>query len=714
MPSDTPTSSSPAVAPVAQLPTFIADEEAVLATVRERLINEPPPVGANPDDIVEEMQRLLQEMRAAKNEDKPAIEQHYEHLGRLLEQIRRGKQEARVNPENPYFAHLKVRAEGRNTDVFLGKCTRISDGMRIVDWRHAPIARIFYRYQEGDEYTEMIGEREVEGVVQTRRLVSIGDGKLQRISAPEGTFVKGAAGWEELRATPPQLATGVGAARTTTTAGARLGTGKAHRADKHLPDIAALIDPEQFELISRPDAGPVVIRGGAGSGKTTVALHRIAWLTFNAPKQFAPSKILVVVWGRALRDYVSKVLPGLGVEGVSVVTWGEWSRRAVGRHFPRLPNHDNANTPGVVSRLKLHPGLHALLEKVVRTRKAPATGTGAYDDWKNLLTDRSLLSQLDGFTEEQLDEVMAWSQKQQHQLQMLEERERGAEPWLDEEDDAILLRAWQLRVGDLRSKDGAIRLAHIAVDEVQDFSPMEVAVLLGACDKNKCITLAGDTQQHISASGGSLSWSELLASLGVKATALSSLKVSYRSTRTITAFARRILAHLAEDEAPALTMREGEPVPVFDFPDHGAAVDFIGRALRKLMRDEPNASVAVLTPTGTMAEMYWNGFERMEVPELRLIEDQVFTFTPGVDVVDISQVKGLEFDYVILVDVSASAYPARDYPRRLLHVAATRAIHQLWVTHVGPPSPILVQALDGAVDGPDTLPVPGADIGGEG
>ncbi|MSP56842.1 MAG: DNA helicase UvrD [Myxococcales bacterium] len=686
------------------IPAFIQEEEALLEAIRERLISEPPAAGANPDDIVEEMQRLQQEMRAAKTEDKAAIEQQYNLQGRVLEQIRKGKQEARVNPENPYFAHMTVRAEGRTTDVYLGKCTRISDGVRIVDWRHAPIARIFYRYQEGDDYTEVIGERDVEGVVKVRRTLSVVDGHLQRIAAAQGTFVRSSAGWEEHRSIAPQLATGAGAQRASTAGPARLGTGKAHRADKHLPDIAALIDPEQFELISKPDAGPVVIRGGAGSGKTTVALHRIAWLAFNTPSRFAPSKMLVVVWGRALRDYVSKVLPGLGVEGVPVVTWSDWSRKAVARHYPRLPNHDNASTPGVVSRLKLHPGLHGLLERVVRTRKAAATGTGALDDWKHLLSDRTLLAELDGFTEDQLDECMRWASKQQHQMQLLEDRERGAEPWLDEEDDAILLRAWQLRVGDLRSNAGAIRLAHIAIDEVQDFSPMEVAVLLGACDKAKCITLAGDTQQHISASGGSLSWTDLLASLGVKATALSNLKVSYRSTRTITAFARGILGHLAEDEAPALTMREGEPVPVFDFPDHGAAVDFLGRALRALMQDEPNASVAVLTPTPTMAETYFNGFDRMDVPEVRLIEDQSFTFSPGVDVVDVAQVKGLEFDYVILVDVSAAAYPNRDYPRRLLHVAATRAIHQLWVTYVGSPSPVLLQALDGV----------GAPLGGEG
>lgn len=682
--------------PPAPLPpashALIAEEETLLATIRERLINQPPKAGATEDEIVEEMARIQQEMRASKTEDKAALEQQYNIQGRVLDQIRRGKPEAHVDPENPYFAHLKVRAEGRTTEVFLGRNTRVGDGVRIVDWRHAPIARIYYRYQEGDEYTENMGDRDVDGLVVTRRTVSVADGTLRRIASPQGTFVRQAEGWTELTLAAPKLATGVGAARAPS-AGARLGTGQAHRADKHLPDIAALIDPEQFELISRPDAGPVVIRGGAGSGKTTVALHRIAWLAFNAPARFAPSKMLVVVWGRALRDYVSKVLPGLGVEGVQVVTWSDWSRKLVGRHFPQLPGHQNAGTPGVVSRLKLHPGLHGLLEQVVRTRKAPANGHAALEDWKHLLGDRSLLETLDGFNAEQMDEVIAWSKKQQAELAKLEDREKGAEPWLDEEDDAILLRAWQLRVGDLRGKGGPVRLSHLAVDEVQDFSAMEVAVLLGACDKHKCITLAGDTQQHISTTGGSLSWTELLASLGVQARALSSLKVSYRSTATITTFARRLLGALAEDEAPPVTIREGEPVAVFDFPDHGACVDAVGRALRQLVTAEPNASIAVLTPTPTMAETYYNGLERMEMPRLRLIDDQTFSFTPGIDVVDVSQVKGLEFDYVILVDVSAAAYPARDYPRRLLHVAATRAIHQLWVTYVGRPSPVLTQAL---------------------
>ena len=71
------------------------------------------------------------------------------------------------------------------------------------------------------------------------------------------------------------------------------------------------------------------------------------------------------------------------------------------------------------------------------------------------------------------------------------------------------------------------------------------------------------------------------------------------------------------------------------------------------------------------------------------MERQDFTFSPGVEVTEIEQAKGLEFDYVILVDVSADRYPRRDEARRLLHVGATRAVHQLWVTCLGTPSPLI-------------------------
>src|SRR6185369_4719996 len=99
----------------------------------------------------------------------------------------------------------------------------------------------------------------------------------------------------------------------------------AAREDRHLPEIAALLDPRQFELISRPDSGIVVIQGGAGSGKTTIGVHRMAFLAYNARHRFSPDKMLVIVGSPALRAYIGEVLPALGIGGVTVETFSEWA-----------------------------------------------------------------------------------------------------------------------------------------------------------------------------------------------------------------------------------------------------------------------------------------------------------------------------------------------------------------------------------------------------
>ena len=78
---------------------------------------------------------------------------------------------------------------------------------------------------------------------------------------------------------------------------------------------------------------------------------------------------------------------------------------------------------------------------------------------------------------------------------------------------------------------------------------------------------------------------------------------------------------------------------------------------------------------------------------MRRVEQQRFAFAPGIDVVEVDQVKGLEFDYVVIVEASARYWPDTPHHRRLLHVAATRAVHQLWVTSVATPSSILPEAI---------------------
>ena len=102
--------------------------------------------------------------------------------------------------------------------------------------------------------------------------------------------------------------------------------------------------------------------------------------------------------------------------------------------------------------------------------------------------------------------------------------------------------------------------------------------------------------------------------------------------------------------------------------------------LSDLMVAEPLASVAVITRTQENAERVFKMLT--DVPKARLVLDGAFDFRPGVDVVEVSQVKGLEFDYVVIPDATPNSYPDSPEARRLLHVAATRAIHQLWVMSI--------------------------------
>ncbi len=687
------------------VPRVVEEELTLLSGVRQRLLERPVVQGASDRHILEELDRLRLDLAHAKNEDLAAMLQQYDQLHAVLRQLRAGRPTAQVDPDSPYFAHLRLGERGSARDLFLGKATRVEKGLRIVDWRNAPISRVFYQYREGEEYEEEIGEILLEGVVEARRTVTVEHGRLRRVVSPQGTFVQDGQRWSHFEGTGPRLAGGEGttllAHSRTGGGGRRLGSardGRQVRRDKHLPDIAALIDPEQFSLITRSDSGLVVVRGSAGSGKTTVALHRVAWLTYDDPRTFHPARMAVVVWGRALRDYISQVLPALGVEGVPVTTWKAWSRALVKRQFPFLPRQRSENTPEAVSRLKLHQALLPILEEHVQRVSAPRSARGAFEDWARIFTDlRHLRRQLavhapGEFSDADLYKIQDWSR--QHQAAVLDRADGDStvRAELDQEDDAILLRLHQLRAGPLKRKKSVLRYSHLVVDEVQDFSPLEIKVLLGTTGERRCVTLSGDTQQQVMEGAGFTSWEEAFAGMGLSGTEVSSLKVGYRSTRSITSFAVRLLGELVEDDDLMVASREGDPVELFRFTDHGACVGHLADALKDLERHEPNASVALICPTEALSRLYAEGLETARVPRLQRVVDQCFSFAPGVEVTELSEVKGLEFDYVILVEASARYYPDTAHHRRLLHVGATRAAHQLWLTSVGTPSPVVTSA----------------------
>jgi len=689
------------------LPDPIVLEELKLLDGVSALLREMTgPVTPSEAPIVEELERLREQLLSgSERKDIGALTQQWHRQSALLRQLRASREAPVIDPNAPYFAHLRLREKGIERDLCIGRATCIEAGLRIVDWRNAPISRIFYRYRQGEAFEEDLAGRQRAGEVVARRSLQIRDGILERVEAPEGTFTVDAhseGGWRRTDRERPRLSGGeTTAVRAYTTEGGehrRLGTdlsGERRRADKHLPEITGLIDPDQFELITRPSSGFLVIRGTAGSGKTTVALHRIAYLAFDDPAVDS-AQTLFIAFSEALRNYVSHVLPALGLEGVHIVTYPEWAAKQRRRHFPDLPGAVRENTPGLSRRLKLHPALSTALAEQVADVSGPATAQQAIDDWASVLTRADLLSRVftsqapGDVSDEEIRQFVEGNRRINEELSAYLADEPEARAELDPEDDTLLLRAWQLRVGPLRWRGRRpLRYRHVAVDEVQDFSPLEVQVLLGCLDRNRSITLAGDTQQHLMEASGFTSWSDFLGRLGVPGTEIETLRIAYRSSHEIVEFSLALLGDLREDEDPPISTRSGPPVELFRFTDRGACVAFLADVLAELAREEPLASVAVLTPSPATSNLYSEGLTAAGVHGVRRVANQEFTFSPGIEVTEISQVKGLEFDYAILVDVSHQSYPDTPASRRLLHVGASRAVHQLWLTSVGTPSPLL-------------------------
>jgi DNA helicase II / ATP-dependent DNA helicase PcrA len=213
----------------------------------------------------------------------------------------------------PYFARIDFKRKGEEkiNKLYIGKTSLIraeDNEMLIVDWR-APIATIYYEGRLGETSYAAEGGLE-EGELLLKRQFTVDKGKLHNIIDID-----------------------------ITTTDTFLQASLEANAESKLKDIASTIQGEQNRVIRAPMNKPLIVQGAAGSGKTTIALHRIAYFIYTYEETFDPESFLIIAPNNLFINYISEVLPELGVEKVKQSTFIDFMEALIGKGY-RLTNSD--------------------------------------------------------------------------------------------------------------------------------------------------------------------------------------------------------------------------------------------------------------------------------------------------------------------------------------------------------------------------------------
>ena len=205
----------------------------------------------------------------------------------------------------PYFSRINFTSSGDTNEeiLYIGKASlfdRVNQIPIIVDWR-SPIANVYYDGRLGDVTYEAYGETQ-SGYLSLKRQYEIEDGILKEISDIDLT-------------THDEL----------------LQKSLAGKADNRLTEIVATIQNEQNEVIRASLKHPIIVQGAAGSGKTTIALHRISYFLYSSGYRFPPEKLMILAPNRLFIDYISAVLPDLGVNKIKQTTYIDFMRDCLGK-----------------------------------------------------------------------------------------------------------------------------------------------------------------------------------------------------------------------------------------------------------------------------------------------------------------------------------------------------------------------------------------------
>jgi DNA helicase-2/ATP-dependent DNA helicase PcrA len=586
---------------------------------------------------------------------------------------------------SPYFGRIDfvTGAQDERTLVYIGIYSFSDETQRanlIYDWR-APIASMFYDFELGEAFYETPAGK-ISGEIVLKRQYKIVDGRMEfmienAINIHDDILQK------EL----------------------------SKSSDDKMKNIVATIQRDQNAVIRNETAPVMIIQGVAGSGKTSIALHRIAFLLYRFRETIASKDILIISPNKVFADYISNVLPELGEEQIPEMGIEELAadlfehKQRFQTFFEQvsflLEKHDEAfierirfkSTFEFLGKLnqylihiennyftftelrvgKLIVPFPFILERfkayhrIPLLKRFPEVIKDIQNHVRNIV-QRKLTGQ---------EKTQIWqSVPRMFKMNNVLDLYRDFYTWVGKKElfrmdgdkleyaDVFPLIYFKIRLEGIQAYD---HVKHLLVDEMQDYTPVQYSVVsrLFKCKK----TILGDVSQKVNPY--SASSAEGIEQVFPQADTVKLFR-SYRSTWEITAFAQRVFHN------PNLIAmeRHGEMPQVKGFSSNAEEAKEI-EGLITQFKNSGRQSLGIICKTLDQAETLYN---ELKSPGVHLLTADSTSFKDGIVITTAHLAKGLEFDEVIIPFASARNYHT-DVDKSMLYIACTRAMHQLTLTY---------------------------------
>ena len=504
-----------------------------------------------------------------------------------------------------------------------------------------------------------------------------------------------------------------------------------HTSDEKMKSIISTIQREQNQIIRNEKEGTMIIQGVAGSGKTSIALHRIAFLLYRLKDRLTARNVTILSPNKVFGDYISGVIPELGEEPIYEMSFGELAEiqleGVIGFEPDRDPFETQDETWSERVRFKSTLDFVSLMDQYIEQlpefifiptdyvygsfsakgewirdrflaygtcpvkKRLAMVADDIHDRFEtdNIMEQevprpRTILKQLNSMlTMKDTLAVYKDFYKRMGIPEYFVMAARKTLEWADVYPFLYLHSAFQ------GLKESHIT-RHLVIDEMQDYTPVQYAALnrMFPCRK----TILGDFGQSVNPNH--LHGLEDLRTIYDRAQFME-LNKSYRSTYEIMRFAKKI-HHVSALEP---VKRHGEPPALIPCLDAADEIRKIREAIR-CFRTGKNVSLGIILKTDAAAkDMYevlagYDGVEENQVEEnqvegngeeacdISLLTRESTSFQNGISITSVRMSKGLEFDEVLIPQADCRTYTS-DFDRGLLYIACTRAMHRLTLTYSG-------------------------------